>query len=61
VRPQSEVRGWSWSGGLSYRSETLGAGDPQVVFRGPVPVGVASQPRTTRSSLGVFAGAALLF
>jgi hypothetical protein len=61
ARPHDEVRGWSWSAGLSYRAETLGAGDPQVLFRGPVPVGVASQPRTTQSSLGVFAAAALVF
>lgn len=61
VRPQSEPRGWSWSAGLTYRVEVLGAGDPQVVFRGSVPVGVAAQPRTTQTSVGFFAKATLMF
>lgn len=59
--PRSRSGGWSWAAGLTFRDETMRAGEPQVLRVGSVPVGVAAQPRTTQRTLALFAIASFAF
>lgn len=48
--------GWHWLAGVVYAAEVIGAGEQKAVFAGTSLIGLVSQPRTSRSSLGVYGG-----